>query len=327
VPTSVTTQGTTSCSTHPCTISVTLADTFGITATIGYTYTSRQALIRKQQAEGAAQLFDNLSITFGLLTIITRWAPRLAGTRKWKISQRRLNTLFFSGWVLALAITVIYAVYIALIGKENLGIFIATALAAISYPFVILVERYLWTPDLELEFKPGKSDIYRPSMVLAFPDPITNQIRMTNERVFVRVGVRNNGGKTAKHCVGEIKSLRRPEGCSAFSEDPKVLQWTRSTEPIDILPKQSAVIAVAFAEAELSSGFGGECKFQVQPLIRAWAATTEAIRAPQLRLQDGFCRGEFGIKVTIYSENSVPISKEFTLSVSEKHADLTMDLA
>jgi hypothetical protein len=220
---------------------------------------------------------------------------------------------------------VIYSVNLALLGEQNLSIFYATALAAISYPFVTLVDHYLWTPDLEIEFEPGESDIYRPSMVLAFLDPVDQRNQITPTRIFVRVGVRNKGSKTAKHCMGEIELLSRTEGCNAFSKDPKVLQWTRSTEPIDILPKQFAVLAVAYAEHLGGRSFGGKCKFQhSMPLIRAWAATSEAIRYPETRLQDGFCMGEFKVRITIYSENSTPSSKEFVISVGSSYTDLTM---
>jgi len=105
-----------------------------------------------------------------------------------------------------------------------------------------------------------------------------------------------------------------------------VLQWTRSVKPIDILPKQKGTLEVVFSELGLALPFGGKCYSQVQPLIKAWASTPEAIRTPNLRLQDGFCEGDFKVRVTIYSENADPISREFVIRIGASHQDLAMSM-
>lgn len=223
-----------------------------------------------------------------------------------------------------LAAISVCAIYVALRLKVDLGIFIATAIAAVAYPLFALAERYVWTPNLEILFDPqANPDLHRPSLTLV--DSRTGHT--LPQRVFIRVAVKNKGSKTAKGCVGEIvlEPNGRPQGCSAFSGEPKTLQWTRSIAPIDILPKQIATLNVAFAQGDLSAPFGGTCSYQGQPPhIRAWASTTEAIRAPNIRLQDGFCEGQFKIRVSVYSENADPVSKQFVLNVGSDWQQLQM---
>lgn len=227
----------------------------------------------------------------------------------------------FWGIMAAIAAIVIVWSSIAVLVKVDLAIFIATAVGALAYPIVVLWERYLFTPELQILFEPGTDpDLYRP--VLTLVNPSTGVVR--GPHLELRVVVRNEGKKTAKSCVGEIELVKRPDVCSAFSKEPKVLQWTRSKNPIDILPKQRATLGVVFSEDGLSASFGGTCAYQNQPTIRAWASTTIAINSPNIRLQDGFCEGNFSVKVNIYSENSDPVSKDFHINVGPNYQDLTM---
>ena len=232
--------------------------------------------------------------------------------------------ILFLVFVVVLSGISIFAIYIAFKWKVDLGIFIATAVAAIVYPLFVLAERYIWIPNLEILFNPQDNpDVYLP--ILTLVNLQTGQI--LPPRRFIRVEVYNKGGSSAKNCIGEIQLEPdgRSHGCSAFSGEPKVLQWTRSAEPIDILPKQKATLNVAFSQQGLSAVFGGTCHFQQQsPRIYAWASTAEAIRNPNFRLQDGFCIGQFRIKITIYSDNAEPTSKVFVLDVNSNWQQLEM---
>ncbi len=229
-------------------------------------------------------------------------------------------TILFWAWIVILAVISILAIALAIKIKVDLGIFVATAVATISYPLFALADRYVWTPELKILSDPQNDpDLYRPSLVLVDP---AGQIRPP--RIMIRVAVYNKGSKTAKSCVGEIERVERPQGCEGFSKEPKLVQWTRSIQSIDILPKQKATLEVAFSELGLALPFGGRCAFQTQPCIKAWASTPEAIRTPNFRLQDGFCEGDFRVKVTVYSENSDPVTQDFIISIGATHQDLRM---
>ncbi|MEM3562439.1 MAG: hypothetical protein QXR19_04380 [Candidatus Jordarchaeaceae archaeon] len=234
--------------------------------------------------------------------------------------------VLFRVFVIILSLISIFAIYIALKWKVELGIFIATAVSAIVYPLFALAKRYVWVPHLEILFNPQENpDVYRP--IITFVNPQTGQV--LPPRLFLRICIFNKGSATARNCVGEIQlePNGRPQGCTAFSGEPKILQWTRSIEPIDILQKQSATLNVAFAQEGLSAVFAGTCNYQGQPPeIRAWASTTDAILAPNYRLQDGFCEGQFRIRITIYSENTEPLPTRFILNVGSNWQQLEMQL-
>jgi len=240
-----------------------------------------------------------------------------------QLTNRR-GKVFFWIYVFILAVISCYAIYIALYLKIDLGILIATAIAAVTYPLFVLAERYVWTPDLEILYDPqGDPDQYRPTLTLV--NLQTGQAPPL--RVFIRVGVNNKGGRTAKSCVGEIKLQPngRPKGCTGFSGEPKILLWTRFIDLIDILPKQTTTLEVAFAQDGLSVPFRGSCVYQGQPPhVKAWASTSSAIKAPNIRLQDGFCEGQFKVKVMVYSENADPVTREFLLNVGVDWQQLTM---
>jgi len=223
--------------------------------------------------------------------------------------------------MISLSIIVIVTVIIAVQYKVDYGIFIATAIGALAYPIVILRERYLDTPELDILFdNQNYPELYRPALTLIeLPSG-----RHRNTRIEIRVVVNNKGSRTAKSCIGEIELVERSKGCEGFTREPKVLQWTRSTKPIDILPKQKATLDVAFSELGLALPFGGQCSLQNIAQIKAWASTTESIMHPQYRLQDGFCEGEFRVRITVYSENSEPESKEFFITVGSTYQDLKM---
>src|SRR5574341_179713 len=162
------------------------------------------------------------------------------------------GTLAFWGLIASLGAIIILSVIVAILIQVDLAILIATAIAAIAYPIVVLRERYVLTPELEILFDAqNEPDLYRPSLTLIdLPSG-----RPRNIRIEIRIVVDNKGNKTADSCVGEIQLVKRPNGCEAFSSEPKVLQWTRSTEPIRILPKQKATLDVVFSELRLCISF------------------------------------------------------------------------
>jgi len=233
------------------------------------------------------------------------------------------NRVFFS--LLFVLIIVLFPASIMLsviFHTTELAIFIPTAVASSAAVLYPLAERYYWIPELEILYDPKDLTTYRPSL-----DTVSecSTSQMWVRREICRVAVRNKGKGTAKNCVAEIKLVKSMKGCQAFSNEPKPLVWTRVIgrsehyfDPIDIARGQLATLEVVFAQQCLAVPFGGKCEIQpTSPQIRAWAGTPEAIACPKLRLQDGFCAGEFKVKVTIYSDNIEPISKDFLIKVGD----------
>ncbi len=204
----------------------------------------------------------------------------------------------------------------------HLATFFTSAVAAIAYPVFALLNRYFWVPKLEIFFNPNNHDLHTPTLTV-----INQQNGTAIKTHFIRVGVTNNGTGAAKHCIGEIQLIQRPDGCEAFSKEGKALLWTRSQDSIRISRKQIATLNVAISQEEVSATFGGKYSKQKDPLLKAWAATPEVIdtMGPKHRPQDGFCIGDFKIRVTVYSENAEPASKDFILKIKGKWDELSME--
>mgnify|MGYP001105402595 CR=1 FL=1 len=74
-------QSMTSCLTHPCTITVNISDTIGVTAVVAATLTRPEWLIRMQTAQTYAQISGYLALASGLISFLAQLLERRRGKR------------------------------------------------------------------------------------------------------------------------------------------------------------------------------------------------------------------------------------------------------
>lgn len=183
------------------------------------------------------------------------------------------------------------------------------------------------TPILEIKYEPDKHpDIYTPiNSVIVKKIPV--------ERFHIRVIVKNLGQTVAKNCYATIQVIEKINGCKAFSGEPKPLKWVSSIGAIetnkDIAPHGGEqALEVMFSDKTIYSESQGICNINKKKAsLQAYASTPIAYKYPWLRNQDGFCRGKFKVKITIYAHNSKPTTREFILHIKDEWNKHEMDFA
>jgi len=211
----------------------------------------------------------------------------------------------------------VYAFYVQL----EIAVFLATAISTLAYVLFTYWDQHVASPRLQILFDPSKPE-YTPQLEMFGPNGSLGQFR------FIRVVIQNCGSRSAHGCVGQIRLLSRPAGCSMFSEEPKTLKWIDIPRDDYIPPKGGkAVLGVAFSmqSARLEIP-GGCCAVQKRnpTTVNALALTPEALANPIIRAQDAFCAGAFKIRVTVYCAEASPASKDFILDVDEEWQKLNM---
>jgi hypothetical protein len=237
---------------------------------------------------------------------VLRGRNRLKGTK-----------IFF--WTLLVVLFAILAAAWVTRGNE-FAIFLATAIGVIASTAFTFYQQYLRTPELHFAFDPEKH-----ARQLTILD--TNTGNPIDEFRFVYLQVENTGNLVAEKCVGQIRLLEQPNGCTMFSDESKGLKWVEIAEGDSISPHGgTALLGVAFSrKTSLPALSGPRCALQPgNTIVRAWANTKGMISLvnPNLRLQDAFCTGDFKVRIAVSSSNSDPISKDFILQVADNWENL-----
>ena len=221
---------------------------------------------------------------------------------------------FFVG-LIAIAIVLFYVGSIRL----DLGIFLATAIGSLSYVVVSIWDKYVVSTELEILYDPANHDLYDPT--LTGLDPKSNQ--PSEQFRSVRVLVRNRGRKASRGCVGYVELLRRDPGCTMFSFGPKALGWVNIADGKYIPRGGFATLGIVLSFETPKTLDHPRCdKMKGNTILTAWAHTPEMSEMPrEYRLQDAFCPGEFPLKLTVYSEDSSPVSRLFNLRVGTSWQD------
>lgn len=218
-----------------------------------------------------------------------------------------------------ISVVMAYAFYVQL----EIAVFLATATSTLAYVLFTYWDQHVASPRLQIFFIPSKPSEYTPQLEMF--DQIGQHIGPFR---FIRVVIQNCGSRPAHGCVGQVKLLGRPAGCSMFSEEPKTLKWVDIPRDDYIPPKGGkAVLGVAFSMRDIRPTIdGNRCAVQKRPqtTVNALALTPEALANPQIRAQDAFCAGAFKIRVTVYCAEASPASKDFILEVDEDWQKLNM---
>jgi len=196
------------------------------------------------------------------------------------------------------------------------GVFLATAFSLFAYVAFSSWDKFLEEPDLSILHDRAMQDFYNPQMVILYPN------RAPRERRFIRVIVKNRGSRTANRCLARLQLKQRPEGNHTLSTEPKTLIWPDTIELPNIPPQSEFAVNIAFSERGLNPAFRGAC----DGFIRAWICTRDAFNEPNFRLQDAMCRGDYRCTLTIFSDNSYPVSKDILIQVAADWEDLNMNL-
>jgi nitrate reductase NapE component len=236
-------------------------------------------------------------------------------------SGTRLKKEWIFFWLLLVVVFAILVVAWVTRGNE-FAIFLATAIGVIASTAFTFYQQHLRMPELRIHLDPDKH-----ARQLAILEPGTG--KLIDEFRFVYLQVENVGNLVAKNCVGQMRILEWPKGCTMFSDESKRLKWVEIFQEDSVYPHRgTALLGVAFSKkTPLPALPDRRCALQPgDTIVRAWADTYDMISLanPNLRLQDAFCTGDFEVRITISSSNSDPIFEDFIVQVTDNWENLKL---